>query len=121
VTRELLPVNYYQVRTPVTAERANTYAIRELARLLLTSQITALTRHLRRLLDDHAPQLMNVYGAGPDTVAQLLITAGDNPARLRSERHFAALAGVCLRGNDMQEVGRRCVQCRSTHSMNKLP
>lgn len=26
-----------------------------------------------------APQLMGVYGAGPDTVAQLLITAGDNP------------------------------------------
>ena len=44
---------------------------------------------------DHAPQLRGVFGAGPDTVAQLLITAGDNPERLRNERHFAALAGVC--------------------------
>ena len=38
---------------------------------------------------------MGVFGAGPDTVSQLLITAGDNPQRLRSERHFAALAGAC--------------------------
>jgi hypothetical protein len=38
---------------------------------------------------------MAVFGAGPDTVAQLLIAAGDNPDRLRSEAHFAALAGAC--------------------------
>ena len=82
---------------PVSAEEATAYALRTLARRhqLLTEQITDLTGHLRRLLDDHAPQLMGVFGAGPDTVAQLLITAGDNPERLRSERHFAALAGVC--------------------------
>ncbi len=28
---------------------------------------------------------MNVFGLGPDTAAQLLITAGDNAERLRSE------------------------------------
>ncbi len=38
---------------------------------------------------------MAVFGAGPDTIAQLLITAGDNPARLHSEPAFAALTGVC--------------------------
>ncbi|PCC51216.1 transposase, partial [Brevibacterium aurantiacum] len=48
-----------------------------------------------RLLDDHAPDLMRVFGCGQDTIAQLLITAGDNPDRLRSEAAFAALAGVC--------------------------
>jgi len=63
--------------------------------LLLSEQITDLTGHLRWLLDDHAPALMSVFGAGPDTIAQLLITAGDNPDRLRSEAHFAALAGAC--------------------------
>jgi len=70
---------------PVSAEEATAYALRTLARRhqLLTEQITDLTGHLRRLLDDHAPQLMGVFGAGPDTVAQLLITAGDNPERLR--------------------------------------
>jgi transposase len=31
---------------------------------------------------------------GPDNAAALLITAGDNPDRLRSEASFAALCGV---------------------------
>ncbi|MFK0224088.1 transposase [Streptomyces vinaceus] len=33
-------------------------------------------------------------GIGPDTAAQLLITAGGNPDRLRTEASFAALCGV---------------------------
>lgn len=41
------------------------------------------------------PALMDVFGVGRDTAAQLLITAGDNPERLRSEAAFAALAGTC--------------------------
>ena len=82
---------------PVTAEEATAYALRVLARRyrMLSEQVTDLKAQLTRLLDDHAPALMAVYGAGPDTVAQLLITAGDNPARLRTEAHFAALAGAC--------------------------
>ncbi|WP_144837155.1 IS110 family RNA-guided transposase [Kocuria rosea] len=81
---------------PVTAQEATAYALRTLARRhqLLTDQIQDLTTHLRRLLEAHAPALMDVYGAGPDTVAQLLITAGDHPERLRSEAHFAALTGA---------------------------
>lgn len=31
---------------------------------------------------------------GPDTAAALLLTAGDNPTRLRSEAAFAALCGT---------------------------
>ncbi|NMM16447.1 MAG: IS110 family transposase [Cellulomonas sp.] len=82
--------------TPVTATEATAYALRVLARryLLLSEQIADLTGHLHRLLDDHAPALMAVFGTGPDTVAQLLIPAGDNPDRLRSQAHFAALAGA---------------------------
>lgn len=38
---------------------------------------------------------MAVFGTGADTIAQLLITAGDNPERLRSEAAFAALTGTC--------------------------
>ena len=37
---------------------------------------------------------MDVFGIGPDTAATLLITAGSNPERLRSEAAFAALCGV---------------------------
>jgi transposase len=81
---------------PVTAEEATAYCLRTLARRyrMLSEQVTDRKAQLTRLLDGHAPALMAVYGTGPDTVSQLLITAGDNPARLRSEAHFAALAGA---------------------------
>ncbi|MCD5418642.1 IS110 family transposase [Rhodococcus pyridinivorans] len=82
---------------PVTAAEATAYSLRLLARRwqALTEQIEDLSGHLQRLLEDHAPDLMSVFGCGRDTVAQLLITAGDNPDRLRSEAAFAALAGAC--------------------------
>ncbi len=40
------------------------------------------------------PALRAAYGVGPDTAAQLLVTAGTNSHRLRSEASFAMLAGV---------------------------
>ncbi|MFI2204983.1 transposase [Streptomyces sp. NPDC020192] len=47
-----------------------------------------------RLVDRHAPQLLEVVGIGPDTAVTLLITIGDNPERVGSEASFAALCGV---------------------------
>jgi transposase len=41
-----------------------------------------------------AAQLVALPGVGVDTAGQLLVTAGDNPCRLRSERSFARLCGV---------------------------
>lgn len=41
-----------------------------------------------------APDLLDVYGVGPDVAAALLIAAGGNPDRLHSEASFAALCGV---------------------------
>ena len=35
-----------------------------------------------------------MYGVGVDTAATLLVTAGDNPDRLHSERSWAHLCGV---------------------------
>jgi transposase len=83
--------------TQVTAAEATTYSLRLLARRWrhLTEQIDDLAAHLQRLLPDHTPALIGVFGLGPDTAAQLLITAGDNPDRLRSEAAFAALTGSC--------------------------
>jgi len=50
------------------------------------------------LLDDlvraTAPALLEVYGVGIDTAALLLVAAGDNPQRLRSEASWAHLCGV---------------------------
>ena len=83
--------------TPVTPAEATAYSLRLLARRwqALTEQIEDLGAHMQRLLDDHTPALMAVFGVGRDTAAQLLITVGDNPARLRSEAAFAALTGAC--------------------------
>ena len=41
-----------------------------------------------------SPQRRLQLGIGPDTAATLLVTAGGNPERLRSEAAFAALCGV---------------------------
>ena len=41
-----------------------------------------------------APELLGLYGVGIDTAAALLVAAGDNPERLRSEAAWAHLCGV---------------------------
>jgi transposase len=38
--------------------------------------------------------LLTIFGVGPDTAALLLIAAGDQPERLRSEAPWAHLCGV---------------------------
>ncbi|MFI2758374.1 transposase [Streptomyces echinatus] len=47
---------------------------------------------LTRLVERHAPQLLEVVGIGPDTAVTLLITVG--PESLGSGASFAALCGV---------------------------
>ncbi|MEV8018143.1 transposase [Streptomyces sp. NPDC086554] len=60
----------------------------------LSEQIREVDARLTRLVEGHAPQLLEVVGIGPDTAVTLLITVGDNPERLDSETSFAALCGV---------------------------
>ncbi|MCH8985452.1 MAG: IS110 family transposase [Acidobacteria bacterium] len=50
---------------------------------------------LTELVNNTAPSLVELYGVGTDTAASLLVTAGDNPDRLHSERSWAHLCGVC--------------------------
>jgi len=38
--------------------------------------------------------LLDRFGVGVDTAAEILIVAGDNPERIRSEAAFAKLAGI---------------------------
>ena len=49
---------------------------------------------LDRLTQERAPALRAAFGIGTDTAAELLIVAGDNPRRIRSDAAFAALCGV---------------------------
>jgi transposase len=60
----------------------------------LSAEIRAADTDLRALVTATAPALIACYGVGPEVAAQLLVTAGDNPARLRSDASFAALCGV---------------------------
>jgi transposase len=81
---------------PATPTAAAKLALRSIARrwLQLTQEITALDTHLERLVAMAAPALVAVKGVGTQTAAALLVAAGDNPERLRSEAAFAHLCGV---------------------------
>ncbi len=70
--------------------------IRDLARRVkrLNTEMRAIDHALVGLLEQTAPSLLELYGVGPDTGASLLVTAGDNPERLHSERSWARLCGV---------------------------
>jgi transposase len=59
----------------------------------LDAEIALLTGKLDQLTASHAPALRELVGVGPDSAAALLICAGDNWQRLRSEAAFAALCG----------------------------
>ena len=82
--------------TPATPTDAAKLALRSIARrwLQLTQEITDLEVHLDRLVAMAAPTLVAVKGVGTQTAAVLLVAAGDNPERLRSEAAFAHLCGV---------------------------
>ncbi len=71
--------------------------MRGLARRIqhLNAEIKHLDSMLTELVNNTAPALVGLYGVGTDTAATLLVAAGDNPDRLRSERSWAHLCGVC--------------------------
>lgn len=71
-------------------------ALRRLARRYqhLSQEIKDADFDLRLMIGETAPELLEQPGVGTEVAAQLLITAGDNPERIRSERSFAALCGV---------------------------
>ena len=88
---------------------ATQMAVRELARRaqFLDSQLERLDALIVPLVTAHAPALLAVYGIGPDTAAMLLVTAGDQPARLRSEAAWAHLCGVAPIPASSGKVTRR--------------
>ncbi len=60
----------------------------------LSEEISELDAQIEQLVKEAAPELVSLDGVGPDTAATLLIAAGDNPQRLRSEASFAHLCGA---------------------------
>jgi transposase len=62
--------------------------------LSLDQEMERIDELLAELVQDVAPGLLAVYGVGVHTAALLLVAAGDNPQRLRSEAAWAHLCGV---------------------------
>jgi len=81
--------------TDLGPETAAKRAMQSIARRwrALDEEIRLLDRHLKELLDATAPELLAVHGVGYETAGQFLVTAGDNPVRMKKEASFAALCG----------------------------
>jgi len=71
-------------------------ALRTLGRrvLALDEEKATLDELMADLVAATAPGLLHLHGVGVDTAATLLVAAGDNPERLRSEAAWAHLCGV---------------------------
>jgi transposase len=71
-------------------------ALRILGRrvLALDEEKARIDALLTPLVTRTAPGLLTLHGVGIDTAAALLVTAGDNPGRLRSEAAWAHLCGT---------------------------
>jgi len=82
------------VCTPAASIR---HALRALARRyrLLSEEIATHDQALDALTAAATPTLRTAFGIGADAAAEMLIVAGDNPRRIRSEAAFAKLCGVC--------------------------
>ncbi|MFJ5879830.1 IS110 family transposase [Kitasatospora cineracea] len=85
--------NPEQAGEPAVATRL---ALRTLARRhqRLGEEIDDLDALIAPLVAAIAPALLDLNGVGADVAGQLLVTAGDNPERLRSEAAFAMLCGA---------------------------
>jgi transposase len=79
-----------------TVETAYRISLKSLGRryLELHDEIADLDAMIGAIVDELAPNLVARNSIGHASAAQLLLTAGDNPERLRSEASFAALCGV---------------------------
>jgi hypothetical protein len=82
-----------RVDDPTTAAKL---ALRSLARRHrhLTAEIDDLDTLIAPLVKKINPRLLATPGIGPDVAGQLLVTAGQNTNRLRSEAAFAMLCGA---------------------------
>jgi transposase len=100
LTKKTLPAHCarYRIDTTRLAEplQAAKRALRGLAKraLALEEEARDLEREITALVTPLAPRTLAVVGTGPLTVAQLLITIGENPDRFTNQAAFAALCGV---------------------------
>ena len=82
-----------KIDTPLAAAK---HVLRSLARRWrdLSAEIKEHELLLTQLTRAIAPQLVEAFGIGADTAAEVLSVAGDNPRRIRTEAAWARLCGV---------------------------
>ena len=93
LARHLAALRPTRLETP---DDSNRYTLRSLARrwIALDTEAAELETMIEALVLKTAPQLMESFGIGPDTAAEILIVVGDNPERIKSEAALAKLAGI---------------------------
>jgi transposase len=108
-------------RCPNDVAAATKFALRSVARryLRLSEEISELDEQLDRLVAEVAPELIAVEGVGTDTAASLLIAAGDNPERFRSEAAFAHLCGVAPIPASSGKIVRHRLNRRGNRDANR--
>jgi transposase len=89
----------WRPRRATEPDAASKVALRSVARRYraLTDEIKELDREMLTLVESASPALLALPNVGPETAAALLVAAGDNPHRLKSESSFAHLCGVAPR------------------------
>ncbi|HLI57510.1 MAG TPA: IS110 family transposase [Actinomycetota bacterium] len=72
------------------------FTLRDLARRwkTLDAEVKELSGQIKQLVEHVAPKLVEVFGVSTELAGQFLVTAGDNPERIRNEAAFAKLCGV---------------------------
>ena len=111
---------------PGEAQTTTTYAkktLRHLARRYQTldAEIGELEADIRRLCAKANPALLAAPGVGPDTASVLLVAAGDNPGRMKSERSFAALCGTSpVQASSGQTIRHRLNRGGNRHANSAL-
>jgi transposase len=70
--------------------------LRDLARRwkVLDEEVKRLSLQIKALVERTALELVDLFGVAAEIAGQFLVTAGDNPERIRSEAAFAKLCGA---------------------------
>jgi transposase len=90
-------------------------SLRDLARRwkALDREIRSLSVQIKALVEQAAPELVQLFGVGTELAAQFLVTAGDNADRIRNESAFAKLCGVAPQPASSGRTTGRHRLCRS--------
>ncbi|MET7701567.1 transposase [Streptomyces sp. NPDC005485] len=93
LARQLAALRPRRLEEPEDALR---HTLRTLAKRwqYLDTEAKGLTKMIGDLVQRIAPQLIEPFGIGVDTAAEILVVTGDNPERIKSEAALAKLAGI---------------------------